>query len=44
MSVSVMILTYNEEMNLSLCLASLKWCDAIIDLNCLSTGRTVDIA
>ena len=44
MSVSVMILTYNEEMNLPLCLASLKWCDDIVVVDSFSTDQTERIA
>jgi glycosyltransferase involved in cell wall biosynthesis len=44
MNVSVLILTYNEEMNLPRCLEALKWCDDIVVLDSGSTDRTVDIA
>ena len=43
MSVSVMILTYNEEMNLPLCLASLKWSDDIVVIDSFSTDQTEQI-
>lgn len=43
MSVSVMILTYNEEMNLPLCLASLKWCNDIVVIDSFSTDQTEKI-
>ena len=44
MSVSVCILTLNEEMNLPACLESLSWCDDIVVLDSFSTDRTVEIA
>ena len=44
MSVSVLILTYNEEVNLPLCLHSLTWCDDIVVFDSFSTDRTVAIA
>lgn len=44
MSVSVLILTLNEEVNLERCLASLKWSDDIVVLDSFSTDRTVEIA
>ena len=33
MSISVMIMTLNEEKNLPACLASLDWCDDIVVLD-----------
>ena len=42
--VSVLILTRNEEENLPLCLASVKWCDDIVVYDSFSTDRTVDAA
>ena len=41
---SVLILTRNEEQNLSDCLASVKWCDDIVVLDSLSTDGTVAVA
>jgi len=44
MTVSALIMTYNEEVNLPACLASLDWCDDIVVLDSFSTDRTVEIA
>jgi glycosyltransferase involved in cell wall biosynthesis len=44
MSISVLILTLNEELNLQACLASVAWSDDIVILDSLSTDRTLDIA
>lgn len=44
MSVSVLILTLNEEINISACLESLSWCDDVVVLDSLSTDRTCSIA
>ena len=44
MSISVLILTLNEEQNLPACLDSLAWCDDIVVLDSFSTDRTVEIA
>jgi len=44
MSVSVIILTLNEEVNLPACLESVKWCDDIVVFDSLSSDRTVAIA
>jgi glycosyltransferase involved in cell wall biosynthesis len=44
MTISVLILTLNEERNLPACLASLDWCDDIVVLDSFSTDRTVEIA
>ncbi|KAB2674931.1 glycosyltransferase family 2 protein [Brucella tritici] len=44
MTVSVLIRTLNEEVNLPACLASLDWCDDIVVLDSFSTDRTVEIA
>ena len=44
MSISILILTLNEELNLPICLESVKWCDDIVVLDSLSTDRTVEIA
>lgn len=42
--ISTLIMTFNEEMNLPACLASLGWCDDIVVLDSGSTDRTVEIA
>lgn len=42
--ISVLILTYNEEKNLSRCLEAVKWSDDIVVLDSFSTDRTVEIA
>ena len=44
MSVSILILTLNEELNLPTCLEALKWCDDIVVFDSFSTDHTVDIA
>jgi len=44
MSVSVLILTLNEEVNLPSCLESVSWCDDIVVFDSYSTDRTVEIA
>jgi glycosyltransferase involved in cell wall biosynthesis len=44
MSVSVLILTLNEEINLEACLESLAWCDDVVVYDSLSTDRTIEIA
>ena len=44
MSISILILTLNEEMNLPICLDSVKWCDDVVVLDSFSTDRTVEIA
>jgi glycosyltransferase involved in cell wall biosynthesis len=44
MSVSVLILTLNEEANLPRCLESLRWCDDIVVFDSFSNDRTVQIA
>lgn len=44
MSISVLILTLNEEDNLQRCLQSVKWSDDIVVLDSFSTDRTVKIA
>jgi glycosyltransferase involved in cell wall biosynthesis len=43
-SVSVLILTLNEEINLGDCLESLSWCDDVVVLDSGSTDRTRAIA
>jgi len=42
--ISVIVLTYNEEINLSGCLASIKWSDDIIIYDSNSTDKTLEIA
>lgn len=42
--VSVLVLTYNEEVNLPGCLASIAWADDILVIDSFSTDRTVEIA
>lgn len=44
MTISVLILTLNEERNLPACLEAVKWCDDIVVLDSCSTDRTVEIA
>jgi glycosyltransferase involved in cell wall biosynthesis len=44
MSVSVLILTLNEETNLEACLDSVAWCSDCVVLDSCSTDRTVEIA
>ncbi len=44
MSLSVLILTLNEEANLPDCLESVKWSDDIVVLDSFSSDRTVKIA
>jgi len=44
MSLSVLILTSNEETNLPVCLDALQWCDDIVVLDSYSSDRTVEIA
>jgi glycosyltransferase involved in cell wall biosynthesis len=44
MSVSVLILTRDEEANLPACLESVRWSDDVVVLDSLSTDRTVEIA
>jgi len=42
--ISVLVLTFNEEVNLGACLTSLSWSDDIVVIDSLSTDRTVEIA
>ncbi len=42
MSISVLILTLNEEINLPACLAAVAWSDDIVVLDSFSTDRTVN--
>ena len=44
MGVSVLILTLNEERNLTACLEAVKWSDDIVVLDSFSSDRTVEIA
>jgi glycosyltransferase involved in cell wall biosynthesis len=44
MNVSVLLLTYNEEINLSRCLNALTWCDDVVVVDSGSTDATVSIA
>jgi glycosyltransferase involved in cell wall biosynthesis len=44
MSVSVLVLTYNEAVNLPDCLRSVSWADDVVVLDSFSTDGTVDIA
>ncbi|MGH8210259.1 MAG: glycosyltransferase family 2 protein [Steroidobacteraceae bacterium] len=44
MTVSVLVLTLNEEINIGACLESLAWCDDIVVLDSLSTDATRSIA
>ena len=41
---SILILTYNEELNLETCLDSISWCDDIWILDSGSTDKTLEIA
>jgi glycosyltransferase involved in cell wall biosynthesis len=43
-TVSALILTLNEEINIAACLDSLSWCDDVVVLDSLSTDRTRAIA
>lgn len=42
--ISVLILTKNEEANLTRCLSSLTWCDDVVVFDSFSTDATVEIA
>ena len=42
--IAAVVLTYNEELNISECLASLRWADEVLVLDSGSTDRTCDIA
>jgi glycosyltransferase involved in cell wall biosynthesis len=44
MSVSVLILTLNEEINISACMDGVSWSDDIVVLDSLSTDATAEIA
>jgi glycosyltransferase involved in cell wall biosynthesis len=43
-SVSIVILTWNEEANLAQCLDSCSWCDDVVVMDSFSTDRTGEIA
>ncbi len=42
--ISVLILTYNEEVNIAACLESVRWSDDVVVFDSFSTDRTVEIA
>ncbi len=42
--ISVLILTFNEEQNLSSCLESVQWSDDVLVLDSFSTDRTLEVA
>jgi glycosyltransferase involved in cell wall biosynthesis len=44
MSISVLILTLNEEVNIDGCLESISWSDDVVVLDSLSQDRTVELA
>lgn len=44
MSISVLVLTLNEELNIGACLESVQWSDDVLVLDSFSTDRTVEIA
>lgn len=44
MKVSVLILTFNEELNLPACLAALSWCDDVLVVDSGSVDDTLNIA
>jgi len=44
MTISVLILTLNEELNLPVCLESISWSDDIVVFDSFSSDRTVEIA
>jgi glycosyltransferase involved in cell wall biosynthesis len=43
-SISVLVLTLNEELNIGACLESVQWSDDVLILDSFSTDRTVEIA
>ena len=44
MNISVLILTFNEELNLPTCLKSVTWSDDVVVFDSFSTDRTVELA
>jgi glycosyltransferase involved in cell wall biosynthesis len=44
MSISVLVLTFNEEVNIGECLDSVAWCDDVVVLDSFSSDRTTEIA
>jgi len=42
--ISVIVLTFNEELNIGRCLDSISWCDDVVVLDSHSTDRTQEIA
>jgi glycosyltransferase involved in cell wall biosynthesis len=42
--ISIVVLTYNEEVNLPGCLENVAWCDDVTIFDSFSTDRTVEIA
>jgi len=42
--ISIVILTYNEEINLPGCLENVAWCDDVVVFDSFSSDRTMDIA
>jgi glycosyltransferase involved in cell wall biosynthesis len=44
LTISVLILTFNEAQNISDCLESVSWCDDVVVLDSFSTDATVEIA
>lgn len=44
MSISILILTLNEEANLPRCLDAISWADDVLVVDSFSTDRTVDVA
>ena len=41
---SVLLLTYNEEVNIGPCLSCLSWCDDVVVVDSFSTDRSVEMA
>ena len=44
MTISILLLTFNEERNLPACLKAIDWCDDIVVLDSFSTDGTVELA
>lgn len=44
LTVSAIVVCFNEERNIGPCLDSLRWCDEIVVVDSFSTDRTVEIA